>query len=136
MTGPGAARAGSRGRYNRAFGMPVPWRRLSTALVFLLAWIAIWLAWPQVGGQGHLDLMHWGWKLGLPLGGAWAAAGAARAALFAPRLISRGVVGWLLLLAAFGATAGWVTYNYHLQEEQLAPESGEGLADASRALFR
>lgn len=116
--------------------MPVPWRRLSSALVFLLAWIAIWLAWPQVGGQGHLDLMHWGWKLGLPLGAAFAAAGAARAAMFAPRWLSRGVLGWWLLLAVLGAATGWVTYYYHLQEEQLAPESGEGLADASRAPLR
>jgi hypothetical protein len=86
-----------------------------------------------VGGQGHLDLMHWGWKLALPLGFAVAASRAARAAWFAPRPLAGTPLAWLLLAIGFAAAAGWVTYYYHLQEEQPPPEAEEGLADASFA---
>ena len=112
--------------------MPLPWRRLSSAVVFLLAWIAAWLAWPQVGGQGHLDLMHWGWKLALPLGFAFAAAGFGNALLLARSWFSLRLLAWLLFAGAFVGAAGWVTYYYHLQEEPPAGESEEGLADARR----
>jgi hypothetical protein len=45
--------------------MPPALHRLAYVAEFLLALIAIWTLWSQVGGQGHLDLMPWYDKLGL-----------------------------------------------------------------------
>ena len=39
--------------------------RLFYALEFLVALMATYTVWSQVGGQYHLDLMAWYWKLGL-----------------------------------------------------------------------
>src|SRR5581483_6119985 len=39
--------------------------RLVYAFEFLIALVAIFTAWSEVGGQAALDLMHWAWKLGL-----------------------------------------------------------------------
>ena len=41
--------------------------RLAYVCEFLLALIAIFTAWSEIGGQSALDLMHWGWKLGFGL---------------------------------------------------------------------
>ena len=44
--------------------------RLAYATQFLIAVIAIYVLWSQVGGQSHLDLMPWYVKLGLGAGAA------------------------------------------------------------------
>ncbi len=46
--------------------------RLVYAFEFLIALIAIFTAWSEIGGQAALDLMHWGWKLGLSIALAFA----------------------------------------------------------------
>jgi hypothetical protein len=38
--------------------------RLAYATQFLIALIAVYVLWSQVGGQSHLDLMPWYLKLG------------------------------------------------------------------------
>ena len=37
---------------------------------FLVAIEVVFTFWSQVGGQYHLDLMFWPWKLGIALGAA------------------------------------------------------------------
>ena len=63
----------------------------------------------MAGGQYHLDLMFWPWKLGLSL--------LAAALVVALATGSRGRM-WIAgaLLVATLATAGAVTYYYHLNE--------------------
>ena len=39
--------------------------RLVYACEFLVALIAVFTTWSEIGGQATLDLMHWSWKLGL-----------------------------------------------------------------------
>ena len=73
-----------------------------------MAIIAVYTLWSQVGGQYHLDLMFWPWKLGLGVG----AAALVVALTCDPR---RAILyGSLLILIAIAA--GVVTYYYHLNE--------------------
>ncbi len=89
--------------------------RLVYACEFLLALVAIFTAWSEIGGQAALDLMHWGWKLGL--GFALAAAFVAyTAALVTEQSLwnlrsARWMTAMVVLLLAMGA----VTYFYALQ---------------------
>ena len=38
---------------------------------FLIALESIYTFWSEVGGQYHLDLMFWPWKLGVGMAAAW-----------------------------------------------------------------
>ena len=49
----------------------MPILRLAYTTQFLIALIAVFVLWSQVGGQGHLDLMPWSVKLGLGLAAAY-----------------------------------------------------------------
>lgn len=41
--------------------------RLAFAFEFLVAIVAVFTGWSEIGGQAALDLMHWGFKFGLGL---------------------------------------------------------------------
>ena len=51
--------------------MPPYLLRLAYVCQFLLALIAVWTVWSQVGGQTHLDLMPWYAKLTLSMSLSW-----------------------------------------------------------------
>ncbi len=96
----------------------MPARLLRPLLIveFLIALQAVFTCWSQIGGQYHLDLMFWPWKLSLS-----AAAALLTTGLTASLVRTDGVVGkkaWLYgwLLLATIALAGIVTYYYHLHE--------------------
>jgi hypothetical protein len=83
---------------------------------FLIAIQTVFTFWSEVGGQYHLDLMFWPWKLVLSV-----AAALLTTALTASLVRTDGVVAkraWLYvtLLLATIALAGMVTYYYHLHE--------------------
>jgi len=61
--------------------VPMPILRLAYIAVFLIALIAVFTLWSQVGGQDHLDLVPWSIKLILGGGAAFAIARAAAAAV-------------------------------------------------------
>jgi hypothetical protein len=90
--------------------------RLAYAFEFLVAWIAAFTAWSQVGGQGHLDMMAWQWKLGLPLGWAFACVRATCSAVENERAWNRSTWRWLALCAVLAAGMGAVTWYYHVNE--------------------
>jgi hypothetical protein len=96
----------------------MPARLLRPLLIveFLLALQVVFTCWSQIGGQYHLDLMFWPWKLGLSVAAALLTTG-----LTASLVRTDGVAGkkaWLYgtLLLATIALAGIVTYYYHLHE--------------------
>ena len=97
--------------------------RLVYAFEFLIALIAIFTAWSEVGGQAALDLMHWGWKLGLSVGLALTFV------LYTSALVSEDSpwsirsARWLALMIAMFLGMGAVTYYYGLEAE--AGESDE-----------
>ena len=96
------------------------------AIEFLVALVAIYTVWGQVGGQGHLDLMAWYWKAGLGFPAAYAilrltvAIGAD-----GPRRRRRST-GWTLLLVLLALGASLITYYSHLNEPQDENDQDEG----------
>ena len=90
--------------------------RLLHAIEFLLAFIATYTVWSQVGGQYHLDLMAWYWKLFLGTGIAFGAVKATAAAVRSERTWNSSTLRWISFIMALGLVCGAVTYYYHLNE--------------------
>jgi hypothetical protein len=110
------------------------WRRFALVCEFLLANIAVFTLWSQVGGQGHLDLLGWYWKLLLGAGLSGAIVGLTRSLMRADKLLGRGTLAWSLLTLALAAAIAAVTIYCHLQEAN--EESGEPGSTASLRLAR
>ena len=93
------------------------WLRIAYVAELLLAIPAVYTLWSQVGGQGHLDMMPWYWKL--LLGGAMSLACvfATAAAAERDRALNARVLLWVgvIVLSAIGMAL--ITYYYHLHEE-------------------
>ena len=85
-------------------------------IVFLVAIQSVLALWAQVGGQYHLDLMFWPWKLGITLAASALITLIARESVRAARIITRRTLVYLLLLMAVMVTAGLVTLYYHQNE--------------------
>jgi len=97
------------------------------AFEFLLALIAVFTVWSQVGGQGHLDQMDWRWKLALGAGIAYSAVRTTAAAVSNDRAWNIASLRWLSMVLALSAAAAFVTYYYHQyepveEEESIAEE--------------
>jgi len=90
--------------------------RLLLALEFLLALVAVFTLWSQVGGQYHLDLMAWYWKLIFGPALAFIVVRATMAAMSGQRAWNLKTLAWLILALALIAMMAAVTYYYHLYE--------------------
>ncbi|MGD0363837.1 MAG: hypothetical protein ABSC93_23385 [Bryobacteraceae bacterium] len=102
--------------------------RLFYAIEFLIAVIATYTLWSQVGGQYHLDLMAWYWKLSLGVGLSFAAVKATSAAVSGPRAWNSRTLKWISIILALALAAGAITYYYHLTEP---PSDDEDQQDES-----
>jgi uncharacterized membrane protein (UPF0136 family) len=99
--------------------------RLVYAFEFLVALVAIFTAWSEIGGQAALDLMHWGWKLGLSLALASAIVAYTAALVSEDSIWSLRSARWLTAIIVVAAVMGAVTYYYVMQEEASdSDESG------------
>ena len=90
--------------------------RLAYIAEFLLALVAVFTVWGQVGGQTHLDLMAWYFKLFFAAAISYAAVRATQAAVGHERAWNGRVVGWLVVILILSAAAGMITYYYHVYE--------------------
>src|SRR5437764_7308278 len=86
--------------------------RLVYAFEFLVALIAIFTAWSEIGGQAALDLMHWGWKLGLSIALAVAIVLYTAAVITAASIWSLRSARWLMVIVLVMRVIGIVTYYY------------------------
>ena len=89
--------------------------RLAYVGEFLVALMTIFTAWSEIGGQDALDLMPWGWKLGLSV-----ALGAAVVAYTAAIVTEESIwtlrsARWLTAVVVLLLAMGVVTYYYSLQ---------------------
>ncbi|MBV8896619.1 MAG: hypothetical protein JO051_08915 [Acidobacteriaceae bacterium] len=91
--------------------------RLVYAFEFLIAMVAIFTVWSEVGGQAALDLMHWGWKLGLSVGLASSFVLYTAAVVAEESLWSMRSARWLALMLVIFLGIGAVTYYYGLEAE-------------------
>src|SRR5262249_49615499 len=96
-------------------GMPI--LRLAYATQFLIALIAVFVLWSQVGGQSHLDLMPWYLKLGLGAGAAFSIAKATAAAVAGPNAWNGSSLKWFGITLALLAGCGMASYYYHVYGE-------------------
>lgn len=95
--------------------------RLAFVFEFLVAVVAIFTAWSEIGGQAALDSMTWFWKFGFSLLLAAAIVGYSSAIACEQSLwtlrSARWLTGMLLIVFAMGV----VTYYFQLQAD-----SGDG----------
>ena len=110
--------------------MPPYFSRFAYICEFLLALLAVSVIWGQVGGQGHLDIMPWYWKLLLGCGACGAVV------LFTKSLMERGrfwnasTISWFGCLLMLAFLMGATTYYYHLHESQEETDSEESTTAA------
>ncbi len=98
--------------------------RLAYATEFLIAVIAVYVLWSQVGGQSHLDLMPWYLKLGLGAGAALAAVKATNAAVSDERAWNSRTLRWCGVLVVMLLGCGLATYYAHVYLEDNGDEPG------------
>jgi hypothetical protein len=100
--------------------------RFAYVCEFLLASVAIFTAWSEIGGQAALDLMHWGWKLGFGFSLAGCVVGYTAAIVEAEKIGTRRASGWLVLIVLLAIGMGVVTYYYALEEESGESDEPSG----------
>lgn len=96
--------------------------RIVYAMEFLLALVAIFTAWSEVGGQAVLDVMPWGWKLALSLLLAAAVVGFTAAVGAGERFWNLRSARWFAALLLCISAIAAVTYYYALQIDSGDPE--------------
>jgi drug/metabolite transporter (DMT)-like permease len=89
---------------------------------FLLAVIAIFTAWSEIGGQAVLDAMPWGWKSGLGLGLAAVCVAYSVALASADSVWNTRTAKWLALILVLVGAMGVVTFYYALQVQNEPPD--------------
>ena len=102
--------------------------RVVYACEFLLALVAIFTAWSEIGGQATLDLMFWAWKLGLSFALAAAFVAYTSTLLAEETAWSVRSARWLTVIVVLLLAMGAVTYFYSLQvdageSDETAPSS-------------
>jgi hypothetical protein len=95
----------------------MPLLRLAYATLFLIALIAVFVLWSQVGGQSHLDYMAWPWKLLLGGGAAFATVKATAASVAGERAWNGKTLRWLGILLLLLVACGLASYYVHLYVE-------------------
>jgi len=102
--------------------------RVLYAFEFLIAVIAIFTAWSEIGGQATLDLMNWGWKLGLSLALAAAIVAYTSALLAQESVWTLRSARWLTIIIVLVAVIGIVSYYYAMQVDTGEPEENNTIS--------
>jgi hypothetical protein len=95
----------------------MPILRLAYITQFLIALIAVFVLWSQVGGQSHLDLMPWYLKLVLGAGAAFAVVMATTAAVSHEHAWNGRTLKWFGIMVALLVCCGLASYYCHLYLE-------------------
>src|SRR5690348_8802623 len=95
----------------------MPILRLAYTTQFLIALLAVFLLWSEIGGQSHLELMPWYLKLGLGAGAAFATVKATAASVAGTSAWNGGTLKWFGILLALLLGCGLASYYMHVYEE-------------------
>ncbi len=95
----------------------MPILRLAYITLFLIALLAVFTLWSQVGGQSHLDLMPWYLKLVLGVGAALAAVKASVAAVSNKNAWNGATLRWCGILLILLVGCGVASYYVHIYGE-------------------
>lgn len=109
--------------------------RLAYTTLFLIALLAVFELWSQVGGQTHLDLMPWYLKLFLGTGAAFCVVKGAAAAVAGERAWNRQTLRWAGILLLLLVGCGLASYYVHLYGEQDEDE-GQTQQSLQRAISK
>jgi hypothetical protein len=93
---------------------------------FLVAVLAIFTAWSEIGGQAVLDAMPWAWKAGLGLGLAVIFVAFTAALGASDSLWNSRTAKWLALMIVVVLAMGVVTFYYTVQLENQPPDEQDG----------
>jgi hypothetical protein len=97
------------------------WLRIAYVAEFWIALIAVFVAWSQIGGQAHLDLMAWYIKLSCAVAVAFCAVGMTSSIAERPRAWNARTMIWLLAILVLLTLMSYITYWYHLHEQDDQP---------------
>ena len=95
----------------------MPILRLAYTTQFLIALIAVFVLWGQVGGQSHLDLLPWFIKLGMGVPAAYAIVRATAAAVAGERGWNGHSVRWVGVALVLVILCGLSSYYAHMYLE-------------------
>ena len=110
----------------------MPLLRLAYTTQFLIALIAVFVLWSQVGGQSHLDLLPWHVKLALGAGAAFCAVKATAAAVGGEAPWNGRTLKWLGLALVLLAACGFASYYAHVYLEDDEGDQGQDNGAISR----
>ena len=96
---------------------------MAYALEFLLAMMAIFTVWSEVGGQGHMDLLPWYIKLGCSLSLAWCSVRFTAAIVEHEKAWNQHTAVWFIGMILVAIAMGGITYYYHLHEVPDEPDN-------------
>lgn len=105
--------------------------RFAYACEFLLALIAIFIAWPEIGGEAALDAMHWGWKLGFGVMLAGGMVGYTAAIAGEEKIMNARAARWLATILLLTLAMGVVTYYYAIEAETGETDDQTGTVSIS-----
>ncbi len=101
------------------------WLRMAYALEFLIALVAIFTVWSQVGGQGHMDLLPWYIKLACSLSLAWCSVRFTAALVEHQKAWNPHTLLWFIGMIIVALAMGGITYYYHLHEVPDEPDTDD-----------
>src|ERR1041384_5937211 len=101
--------------------------RLAYATQFLIALIAVYLLWSQVGGQGHFEALPWYTTGGLIFGASFATVKATAEAVSQENAWNPGTLKWCAILALLIVGCGMASLYSHNYLEVDDPEEGESI---------
>ena len=111
--------------------MNTAYLRVAYVCEFWLVLLCIHVAWPQAGGQAHLDTMVWCWKLFLPLLLSASVVGLTAAAVSSENFWSGKTILWLAAAVVLALAMGLVTYYYHVHENDNLEEGSSAVTAAA-----
>jgi hypothetical protein len=110
----------------------MPILRLAYTTQFLIALVAVFVGWSQVGGQSHLDVLPWSIKLALGVAAAYGIVRATASAVSGERAWNSLSVRWLGFTLAVLVACGLASYYAHLNLEQQDEEDPQADTTVSR----
>ena len=108
----------------------MPLLRLAYTTQFLIALIAVFVIWGQVGGANHLEMMAWFIKLGFGAGAAFATVKATAAAVSHEHAWNGRTLKWLGIALGLLVGCGVASYYY-----LVYGETDEGDQPASQTSY-
>ncbi len=105
--------------------------RLAYVGEFLLAVIAVFTAWSEIGGQASLDAMYWAWKFGFGVGLSSAIVALTASFVASETWFTLRTLRWVAAIVTLLVGMGIVTYYYALEADTGDSEDSSVISSLS-----